>query len=155
MNVARLWSIVLAANFVGCAAFAAGMYHLNAVPADVLAASLRISHHMMENSVWEMFFKGIFAGWLIAALVWILPNARSFSLLVIILITYVIALGDFTHVVAGTVEGFLLVYAGELSLPAMLATFYIPTLLGNIAGGTVLFTLLTYGQIEQGLDNGK
>lgn len=155
LNVARLWSIVLAANFVGCAAFAAGVYYLNTVPPAVLEASLKISHHMMENSVWEMFFKGIFAGWLIAALVWILPNARSISLIVIMLITYVIALGEFTHVVAGTVEGFLLVYAGELSLPAMLATFFIPTLLGNIAGGTGLFTLLTYGQIEQEIDNGK
>ena len=150
-GVARLWSSVLAANFAGCALFAAGLYYTGAIPPEVLTASLSISHHMMENSVWQMFIKGIFAGWLIAALVWMLPNAHSAGLWLIILITYLIAAGDFTHVVAGTVEGFLLVYAGDVSLIAMLGGFFLPTLLGNVVGGTGLFALLTYGQIEQEL----
>lgn len=150
-GLARLWSSVLAANFVGCALFAAGLYYTGAIPADVLAASLSISHHMMENTVWQMFIKGIFAGWLIAGLVWMLPNAHSAGLWLIILVTYIIAAGDFTHVVAGTVEGMLLVYAGDVSLTAMLGGFFLPTLLGNIVGGTGLFALLTYGQIEQEL----
>jgi formate-nitrite transporter family protein len=38
---------------------------------------LEISHHMMENDWSEMFFKGISAGFLIAAMVWLVPSAAS------------------------------------------------------------------------------
>jgi hypothetical protein len=39
-----------------------------------------------------MFVKGIVAGWLIAALVWMLPSAEGTEIFVITLITYLIAL---------------------------------------------------------------
>ena len=54
-----------------------------------------------------MFAKGIVAGWLIAALVWMLPSAEGTEIFVITLITYLIALGGFTHVVAGLGGGAL------------------------------------------------
>lgn len=144
----RLWGIVLAANLVGCLVFAAALLVPGLLGAEVLEAALAISRHMMSYTIFEMFVKGIFAGWLIASLVWILPTAKSASFWIIVLLTYLIAVGGFTHVVAGSVEGFLLVLNGEISIATMALGFFVPTLLGNIVGGTGLFALLTYGQVS-------
>ena len=57
----------------------------------------------MTNESW---YKSIFAGWLIALMIWLLPSARSARLLVIMLLTYVVAIGRFSHVIAGSVEAF-------------------------------------------------
>ncbi len=110
---------------------------------------MSISHHMMENSWWEMLVRGIFSGWLIAMLVWMMPTAAAAKFWVIVLITYVIAVGEFTHIVAGSVEAFLLVLQGQLTLSAMFVEFFVPVLIGNIIGGTLLFALLSYGQVSQ------
>ena len=145
----RLWAIVLGANVIGCLIFAAALLVPGLLAADVLEAAKGISRHMMENSPWQMFYKGIFAGWIIATLVWLMPTAESGKFWAIVLLTYLIAAGDFTHIVAGSTEGFLLVLSGEISLPHMVSGFFLPTLLGNLSGGTGLFAVLTYAQIAQ------
>lgn len=143
----RLWSVVLAANVIGCFIFAALLIFTKPIPIEVFEATLSISRHMMENDIGQMFIRGIFSGWLIAALVWMMPSAEFSKLWIIILMTYIIAAGSFTHVIAGSVEAFLLVLNSELSLPAMILQFFLPVLLGNIVGGTLLFSMLSYGQI--------
>ena len=106
----------------------------------------------MANSPVEMFVKGIAAGWLIAALVWMLPSAEGTEIFVITLITYIIALGDFTHIIAGSVEAIYMWLIGEVSFWAMTGGFFIPTLLGNVAGGTVLFAVISYAQVREELE---
>lgn len=64
-----------------------------------------------------------------------------------ILMTYLIAIGGFTHVVAGSMEAFLLVANGQLGIGTMFADFVIPVLLGNIVGGTALFALISHAQV--------
>ena len=147
LRTGRLWAIVLVANVVGCFIFASFLVFTKPLPPQVFAATLSISHHMMENDIWQMFVRGIFSGWLIAALVWMMPSAENAKFWIIILITYVIAAGSFTHVVAGSMEAFLLVLHGDLTLVGMVLEFFLPVLAGNIMGGTVLFALLSYGQI--------
>jgi formate/nitrite transporter FocA (FNT family) len=61
--------------------------------------------------------------------------------------SYLIAVGGFPHIVAGSVEAFMLVAHGELSLPRMLVDFTIPVLLGNTIGGTALFALIAHAQV--------
>jgi formate/nitrite transporter FocA (FNT family) len=148
MRTARLWGIVLAANLAGCFIFALLLITPGAIPPDVYRGALSISHHMMENDRWEMLIRGVFSGWLIASLVWMMPTADNAKFWVIILITYLIAAGNFTHIVAGSVEAFLLVLVGDLSLLAMATDFFIPVLVGNVVGGTCLFAILSYGQIS-------
>ena len=55
--------------------------------------------------------------------------------------------GAFPHIVAGSVESFLLLANGQLGLGHVLGAFTLPVLLGNIVGGTVLFALLSYAQV--------
>jgi hypothetical protein len=77
---------------------------------------LEISCHMMENDWSEMFFKGISAGFLIAAMVWLVPSADTATFHAVTLMTYLMAIGGFTHIVAGSMEAFLLVANGQLGI---------------------------------------
>ena len=97
-----------------------------------------------------MLVKGIFAGWLIALLVWVLPFAETGRVAVIILMTYVLALGSFTHVIAGSVDTFYLVVVGAKSWGQSLGGFMLPTLLGNIIGGVALVAALNHAQVKAG-----
>jgi len=144
----RLWLIVLTANVIGCALFAAYMSTSGVLGADVHAAMIHLSEHMMQKPPHEMFLSGIVAGWLIAALVWMLPSSEGSEFIVITLMTYLIAAGDFTHVVAGSVEALFLVFEGRLELADAALSFFLPTLLGNVTGGTVLFSVIAYAQVR-------
>lgn len=144
----RLWAIVLAANLVGAFIFAAAIAFTAILPAEVASQVTLISEHMMANTPTEMFAKGIAAGWLIAALVWMLPSAENAEFFLIGLITYLIALGGFTHVIAGSVEAFYLWVNQTASTFDVFFGFLLPTLAGNVVGGTVLFGLLSYAQVH-------
>jgi formate/nitrite transporter FocA (FNT family) len=65
--------------------------------------------------------------------------------------TWLIAVGGFTHIVAGSVESFMLVVNGRLGAGEMLWGFTVPVLAGNIVGGTALFALLSYAQVMKEL----
>jgi formate/nitrite transporter FocA (FNT family) len=66
--------------------------------------------------------------------------------------TYLIALGGFTHVIAGSAEAFYLVFTGHETLLHAVFGFFLPTLAGNVAGGTVLFAVLSYAQVREEID---
>ncbi|ABV95650.1 putative transport protein (plasmid) [Dinoroseobacter shibae DFL 12 = DSM 16493] len=145
-KVASLWGIVLLANVVG--AFAAGAFLLGApvLSPEVAEAVMELSRHATGMGAVEGFARGIPAGVLIAALVWMLPVARGNELALIVLFTWLIALGDFTHIIAGSVEMAYVLLAGELGLGQALLGFFVPVLAGNVVGGTVVFTMLAWAQ---------
>ncbi len=145
----RLWGIVLAANLVGSLIVATTLAYSPILPADIDSSVRVIAEHLMSNSATEMFTKGIAAGWLIAALVWMLPSSENTEFFVIGLLTYLIALGDFTHVIAGSVEAFYLWVQHEATSGQVFLKFLVPTLLGNIVGGTVLFGVVSYAQVRE------
>jgi len=147
--VARLWSVVFIANMVGTIGVAAFNAALPGTVPEVLSAMLEISREMMDKGWLEMFVRAIGAGFLIAAVVWILPSAKGNEFMVILLFTYMIAVSEFTHIIAGSVEAFLLVAHGELGILHMLWGFTLPVLMGNILGGTALFALLSYAQVKE------
>ena len=144
----RLWGIVFAANMVGTF-MAAGFFMLGTVTPAHLDGMMAVSHHYAEAAGWSALMRGIPAGFLVAVLVWMLPSSKGFEMFVIMIFTFLIAAGDFTHVVAGATEVFLLVLHGELGIAAGVGTLILPTLVGNVFGGTVIFTLLAYAQVQQ------
>lgn len=149
---ARLWGIVFVANLVGTFITAAVSYHLGTAPDEYLEGMMGISRHFNENSLWDGFVLGIPAGFFIASIVWLLPSSKGFEIFTIFLLTYLIAIGDFTHVIAGSGELFLLVVAGEETIWRAFALIF-TTLCGNVLGGTGLFALLAYGQVAQELED--
>jgi formate/nitrite transporter FocA (FNT family) len=88
----------------------------------------------------------VYAGWLIALMVWLLPYAQAARFWVITLLSYIVGLGHFPHVIAGTVDTFYLVVTGQISFGHFVAGFLAPALAGNIIGGVSLVAALAHAQ---------
>lgn len=146
-RLARMWSVVFAANMTG--AFVAALFCsiTPSVAPELRAAMLELSRATMEFGWVEMLFRAVGAGFLIAAMVWLIPSAEGAQFHVITLVTYLIAVAGFAHIVAGSVDGFMLVLNGELPIWDMAGRFTIPVLIGNVIGGTALFAVISYAQV--------
>jgi formate-nitrite transporter family protein len=149
LRLCRMWAIVLLANVVGTLAAAVFCTYTPVLAPELKDAMLAVSGHLLNHGWFEMAFRGVSAGFLIAAMVWLIPSAESAQFHVITLMTYLIAAGGFMHIVAGSVEAFLLVLHGDLAWWAMVSGFFVPVLIGNVVGGTALFALISYAQVMQ------
>ena len=147
----RLWGTVLAANVVGCFVAAGFILWTPAFPDDVVVAMLEVSRHALDMGFYEAVFRAMPAGVLIAALVWMLPSVPSANIGMVVIFTWLIAAGDFAHVVVGSVEMALLMLGGEVGVLAGFGGFFLPVLAGNIVGGTVVFTMTAWAQVANEL----
>ncbi len=143
----RMWAIVLAANIIGTLLAAAFCTFTPVIAADLRDVMIEISQRAMQFGWWEMLFRGISAGFLIAVMVWLIPSAKGGEFSVIVLLTYLISVGGFAHIVAGSMEALMLVLAGNLSGYHALWSFAVPVLVGNTIGGTALFAMISYAQV--------
>lgn len=148
-RMARLWGIVLAANLTGTLIAALICLYSPVLTHELLAGMLAISRALLELSWPEMFFRAIASGFLIAAMVWMIPSAENAKFAVITVMTYLVAIGGFTHIVAGSMEGYMLVLNGEWEWWRLIGQFFVPVLLGNMVGGTALFALISYAQVME------
>lgn len=147
IKLMRMWSVVLAANFAGTLFAALFCFFTPVLTSDVFAGMLDISRQIIGHSPAENFFRSISAGFLMAAMVWLIPSAEAAQFYVIVLMTYLISAGGFLHIIAGSVEAFMVILNGDALWLTMLLKFVIPVLIGNIVGGTALFGLLAYAQV--------
>ncbi len=146
-----LWTIVLLANVIGAFVVATAFAYGDLIPAALVPAITELSEHATGFTTSEAFQRAIPAGVLVAAIVWMLPESEGFGFFIILVFTWLIAAGDFTHIVAGSVEMAFLMVQGLLPLDQALLDFFLPVLAGNILGGTVIFALLTFGQVRREL----
>jgi formate/nitrite transporter FocA (FNT family) len=146
LRVLRLWVIVLIANVVGCFLFAWLVGHSDIFSPEVKQSFAELAQESLRATWSTTFIHGIFAGWLIAMMVWLLPASDSASIWVVIIMTYLVALGNHSHIIAGSTKVF---YAATVGLAPW--SFYfqwmIPTLFGNILGGVSLVALLGRAQV--------
>jgi formate/nitrite transporter FocA (FNT family) len=147
-RVARLWAAVLVANVVGTWIFAQVIAHTELFTPEAKKAFMEISAKSIAHPFGTTVLKAIFAAWLIALMAWLLPAAETARPVVIIIITYVVALGEFAHIVAGSVDAFYLVATGAATLGDYAWKFFVPTLIGNVIGGVTLVAALNYGQVK-------
>ena len=127
-NVARLWAVVLASNLVGALALRLGRGREPGRSLRTCGARSTRSVTRMQASAATNLLRGVFAGWLIALMVWLLPVARTSRVTVIVLITYLVGLGHLTHVVAGAVEVFYLPFRGMAGFAHVLGRYVGPAL---------------------------
>ena len=148
-RMARLWAIVLVANLVGTLIAALFCAYSPVLTQALLNGMLAVSRELLPLTWWQMFFRAISAGFLIAAMVWMIPTAEHQQFIVITLMTWLIAVSGSTHIVAGSVEAYLLVLSGDWQWWRMILEFRAPVLLGNIVGGTALFAVISYAQVME------
>ncbi|CAM7838109.1 MULTISPECIES: formate/nitrite transporter family protein [Citrobacter] len=149
----RLWSVVLLGNIIGTGVAAWAFEHMPIFDEETRDAFVKIGMDVMKNTPVEMFSNAIISGWLIATMVWMFPAAGAAKIVVIILMTWLIALGDTTHIVVGSVEILYLVFNGTLHWSDFFWPFALPTLAGNICGGTFIFALMSHAQIRNDMSN--
>ena len=124
-RMSRLWAIVLAGNLVGTLFAAVFFRYSPALPDALLAGMLDVSRPLLALTWWQMLFHAVPAGFLIAAMVWMIPTAENQKFMVITLMTWLIAVSGSTHIVAGSVES-LLAFAGDWAWWQVIAQFLIP-----------------------------
>lgn len=144
----RLWGLVLLGNLIGTALAALAFNHMPIFDDAVRGAFVTISQKVMENTPGEMFANAVVSGWIIATMVWMFPSAGAAKIWIIILMTWLVALGDLAHIVVGSVETFYLVFNGDIPWQEFIWPFALPTLAGNIIGGTFIFALISHAQIR-------
>jgi formate/nitrite transporter FocA (FNT family) len=153
-NVLRLWGAVLVANLLGAFAFALALGRLSVTEPAVQRALSDLAREAMQFDVPTTLLHAVYAGWLIALMVWMLPAVKGGRLGVVVLMTYLVGLGGFAHVIAGASEVFYAVVRNEGSLREAVLGFLAPSLLGNVIGGVTLVTALNHAQATQGEDDG-
>jgi formate-nitrite transporter family protein len=147
-EVARYWGIVFAANILATLLFAAAASIPHLFPSDLAETFTKLGVKAVEPGFTGVLIKGVFAGWLIALMVWLMPAASSAKFLVIIAVTWLIATAHFSHVIAGSVEGAFAAMHGAIGWDAYLIGFLIPALIGNSVGGVVFVALLNHAQVK-------
>ena len=154
-RVLRLWGIVLAGNIAATAAIAAVLSHSEAFEPNIRDAFAQIGRHAVGSAFGTTVIKAVFAGWLIALMVWMLPATGAAAPFVIVLITWLVSMCDLSHIVAGSVDAFYLVFIGEVTMLDYVWRFFLPTLIGNVFGGTALVAVLNFGQVAPEVEQQK
>ena len=150
-QVARLWAVVLAANLVGAHLFAWVVGNTPMFSRDVQHSMLQLATGAADVTFGTAVLRGIFAGWLIAMVVWMLAAIDTGRIAVIVILTYVVGLAEFTHIIAGSVEVLFLAMVGVRSWWAIVVGYLVPTLLGNIIGGVSLTAAVNHAQVVAGM----
>ncbi len=152
VSVLKLWAVVLTANLTGAHLFAWVVGNTPMFKSEVQAAMLSIAQEAADVTFGTAMLRGIFAGWLIAMMVWMLAAIDTGRIAVIIILTYTVAIAGFTHIIAGSVEVLFLVMVGVKSWGAVAWGYLLPTLLGNIIGGVSLTAAVNHAQVVAGME---
>ena len=150
LRMLRLWAIVLSANLLGTFLFALAIGKTGIFDSHTLQCLTQIGAGHLGAGFGTIIMRAIFAGWLIALMVWLLPGAESARVSIIIIITYLVGISGFNHIIAGSTTMFFLVVTKSISLGTYVTQFFFPTLLGNVIGGLALVAALGHAQVVGG-----
>jgi formate-nitrite transporter family protein len=148
--VLRLWSVVLVANLAGAHLFAWVLCHTPILKPEYHPVLMELATEAANVGFGAALLRGIFAGWLIAMVVWLLAAVDTGPIAIIVILTYVVGLAGLTHVIAGSIEVLYLVMAGAKDWISYAAGYLVPTLIGNILGGVALVSALNHAQVVSG-----
>ncbi len=144
----RVWGIVLLANVLGAALVALVLATTGVLTSEGAEAARGFALHGLETPWWDLFWKGLFAGWIVASMVWLTHAARDSMtrFFTVFVLMFMIPSADLFHCIIGSSEALYLVFQGEASLAASAFGFFLPVLLGNTLGGVLLVGILNYSQ---------
>jgi formate/nitrite transporter FocA (FNT family) len=148
-RTAVLWAVVLGGNVVGALAFALLSVRTPALPPRVRDELVELGRHAAANGHSRVFWSAVIAGWVIALVAWLVTASTDTmaQVVVVLVLTYVVGLGEFAHSVAGTTETLSALVHGDLGGGRFLWWFG-GAVSGNAVGGVVIVALLNYGQVR-------
>lgn len=146
-KVLHLWTVVLVANLLGGLIFAWVTAKSGAFDPDMHRTFDELASQAMSHPFSVTVLRGIFGGWLIALMVWLLPAAETARIWVIVILTYTVGVFHFPHIIAGASEVFYLGFTGARGWGEIFGGFILPALIGNTIGGVTLVAALAHAQI--------
>ncbi|MFB6158721.1 MAG: formate/nitrite transporter family protein [Candidatus Nanohalobium sp.] len=152
-KLGRLWSIVYAGNILGGVLFA-GMAVILIPGLGVIekTAFETIAHKMIAPQPQHLLVAGIFAGWLMGLLAWLVTSAKNTigRLALILMVTATIGMLHLPHSIAGNVEVLLGLLTSTTITPTNYITFLTLSTIGNAIGGAIFVGLMKYGHVTRG-----
>ncbi|SEH63399.1 Formate/nitrite transporter [Halopenitus malekzadehii] len=150
-QLARLWRIVYVGNIVGGLVFTLLAVTLTPElgiisPEAFESIALIVSH----GPLW-LFITGIFAGWLMGLIAWLISVADTTvgRVVFVWLIIATITLLHLPHSIATNVEVLFGVLISSAITPLDYLVFLIVVTVGNAIGGSVFVTLIKYGHVTR------
>ncbi len=152
-KLGRLWGIVYTGNIAGGFIFT-GLAVLLMPGLGVIepAAFGTIAHKLVSHPLHWLFIAGVFAGWLMGLLAWLVTSAENTigRVFFIWMVTATIGMLHLPHSIAGNVEVlFGLFTTASVTVTDYLA-FLILSTLGNAFGGATFVGLMKYGHVTRG-----
>jgi len=147
-EVLRYWAIVFAANILGTLLFAGAASIPGLFKPDAVQAFIELGSKAVDPGFLGVLVKAVFAGWLIALMVWLLPASASARFFVIVAVTWLIGIAQFSHVIAGSAEAAFAAMHGAIGWDQYLLDFLLPAFIGNSIGGVVFVALLNHAQVK-------
>jgi formate/nitrite transporter FocA (FNT family) len=146
-HVMRLWVLVLVAKLAGAHLFAWAAANSEAFQPQVRHAFHALGLEAINVTFGNALLRGVFAGWLIALVVWLNAAYATGRIAIIVILTYFVGLARLTHIVAGSIEVLGLVMTGTIPWFQWVTGYMFPSLLGNIIGGVTLVSALNHAQV--------
>jgi formate-nitrite transporter family protein len=149
VKLLRMWGLLLLGNLLGALIFGLVLAKTPVVNPELRPMLTKLASEATSGGFGHVVYAGVFAGWLIALLTWLLASTHSTGaqIALIWLCTAPISALQFRHSIAGSVEAFYRAGGGDASWASMLGQFVVPSVLGNAIGGVLLVALLNYGQV--------
>jgi formate/nitrite transporter FocA (FNT family) len=147
-DVVRYWSIVFTTNIVATLLFAAAASIPGVFSPEATHAFAELGTKAVEPGFAMVLLKGVFAGWLIALMVCLMPAAGGSRFFLIIAVTWLIGVAHFSHVIAGAAECAFAAMRGVIGWDQYALGFLLPALIGNSIGGIVFVALLNHAQVK-------
>ncbi|MFD1585637.1 formate/nitrite transporter family protein [Halorientalis brevis] len=147
-DLGRLWAIIYVANLVGAVLFALLAVWLGPSLETIETGAFTEIAHGLVAYPWDVtLLGGVFAGWLMGLMAWLVAAGRSTisEAFFVWIIATAIGYAHLPHSIAGSVEVLLGVFASDAISVRAYATFLLWATLGNIVGGSVFVALLKYG----------
>ena len=147
----RIWIVVFAANALGAGIGAYVLANTGVLTPEAVEMANTFGTEGIGTAWWDLFYKGVFAGFIVAGVVWLDFAARDTAsrLILVYLAFLAIPTVGLYHSVVTAADMLFLVFEGRISLIVGTVDFLLPVLLGNTLGGVVLVTLINYAQTSE------
>lgn len=154
----RIWVVVFLANAVGAGIGAYVLANTGVLSTAAVEAAVGFGTEGLETAWWDLFHKGVFAGFVVAGVVWLDYAARdTISRIVLVYLAFLtIPTAGLYHSVVTSADMMFLVFEGQIGVITGTVEFLAPVVLGNTLGGVVLVTLVNYAQTsDERMDFGR
>jgi formate/nitrite transporter FocA (FNT family) len=146
-DVLRVFAVVFIGNIAGAWLFAWAAASSGAFAEPLTRTFNELGLEQVRYDFWTAFAKGIFGGWMIALMIWLMPGAHHARIWVIGLITWCLAATEMTHIIAGSVDVLFAVASRQVAPSTYLVKFVAPVFLGNTIGGLFFVAALNHAQV--------